>query len=72
MSNSGAKRLNEARKFVTYDAEDNFELFNSYNHELTLNHIDEFGSNALLQNLRNRCLSLSLGLRKDHYSFEVD
>jgi hypothetical protein len=25
-----------------------------------------------LQNLRNRCLSLSLGLRKDHYSFEVD
>jgi hypothetical protein len=56
----------------TYDAEDTFQRLKSHDHEFTLNHLLEFGSNAMLQKLRNLDLSLSprLSLRRDNYAFE--
>jgi len=58
----------------TYDAEDSFERLNSHDQELTLNHLLEYGSNALFQKLRNLHLSLSLrlNLRRYHYRSEFD
>jgi hypothetical protein len=58
----------------TSDAEDTFERLNSHDQAFTLNHHLEFGTNALLQKLRNLDLSLSprLSLRRDHYGFEFD
>jgi hypothetical protein len=47
---------------------------NRDNQELSLNYLVEFGSNVLMQKLRNLDLSLNLrlSLRRNHCGFEFD